>query len=271
MVRSLLEDLGGAQLVTEEPSLSRRSPALQSKMGVWPWANMALGGCGSDDPGRERGWWRDRTACATTDQYAVSARGDDAVPTSGSARDATEDSRRGTTAVTAKTARRNGASGSGSGAILAVARFRRRRGEWRGATARGALSNRSILDEGCDSTKFDDALKAMDVALAYIDGRRQMVRSLLEDLGGAQLVTEEPSLSRRSPALQSKMGVWPWAGDGRTAAAMPRHDAVPTSGAGATATEDSDEEMAAVTADTCAAATTASGSGSGAILAVARF
>ncbi|KAK9082914.1 hypothetical protein Scep_029385 [Stephania cephalantha] len=34
---------GGAQLVTEEPSLSRRSPALQSKMGVWPWASMALG------------------------------------------------------------------------------------------------------------------------------------------------------------------------------------------------------------------------------------
>ncbi|KAK9104461.1 hypothetical protein Scep_021305 [Stephania cephalantha] len=45
-----------------------------------------------------------------------------------------------------------------------------------------------------------------DVALTYIDGRRQMVRSLLEDLGGAQLITEEPNLSRRSPALQSKMG-----------------------------------------------------------------
>ncbi|KAK9128655.1 hypothetical protein Syun_017452 [Stephania yunnanensis] len=29
--------LEGAQLVTEEPSLSRRSPALQSKIGVWPW------------------------------------------------------------------------------------------------------------------------------------------------------------------------------------------------------------------------------------------
>ncbi|KAK9157582.1 hypothetical protein Scep_004156 [Stephania cephalantha] len=50
-----------------------------------------------------------------------------------------------------------------------------------------------------------------DVALTYIDGRRQMVCSLLGDLGGAQLVTEEPSLLRRSPALQSKMGVWPWA------------------------------------------------------------
>ncbi|KAK9158018.1 hypothetical protein Scep_004592 [Stephania cephalantha] len=48
-----------------------------------------------------------------------------------------------------------------------------------------------------------------DVALAYIDGRRQMVCSLLGGLGGAQLVTEEPSLSRRSPTLQSKMGVWP--------------------------------------------------------------
>ncbi|KAK9105547.1 hypothetical protein Scep_022391 [Stephania cephalantha] len=35
-----------------------------------------------------------------------------------------------------------------------------------------------------------------DVALAYIDGRRQMVCSLLGGLGGAQLVAEEPSLSR---------------------------------------------------------------------------
>ncbi|KAK9148855.1 hypothetical protein Scep_007612 [Stephania cephalantha] len=34
-----------------------------------------------------------------------------------------------------------------------------------------------------------------------------MVCYLLRDLGGAQLVMEEPSLSRRSPALQSKMGV----------------------------------------------------------------
>ncbi|KAK9128713.1 hypothetical protein Syun_017510 [Stephania yunnanensis] len=39
--------LGGAYLVAEEPSLWRRSPALQSKMGVWPWASMALGGSGS--------------------------------------------------------------------------------------------------------------------------------------------------------------------------------------------------------------------------------
>ncbi|KAK9167406.1 hypothetical protein Scep_002597 [Stephania cephalantha] len=34
---------GGAQLVAEEPNSSRMSPALQSKMGVWPWASMALG------------------------------------------------------------------------------------------------------------------------------------------------------------------------------------------------------------------------------------
>ncbi|KAK9081726.1 hypothetical protein Syun_030772 [Stephania yunnanensis] len=50
-----------------------------------------------------------------------------------------------------------------------------------------------------------------DVALAYVDGRIQMVCSLLGGRGGAQLVTEEPSLLRRSPALQSKMGVRPWA------------------------------------------------------------
>ncbi|KAK9119170.1 hypothetical protein Scep_017263 [Stephania cephalantha] len=46
MVCSLLGGLGGAQLVAEELSLSRRSPALQSKMGAWPWASMALGGFG---------------------------------------------------------------------------------------------------------------------------------------------------------------------------------------------------------------------------------
>ncbi|KAK9094740.1 hypothetical protein Scep_026209 [Stephania cephalantha] len=34
-----------------------------------------------------------------------------------------------------------------------------------------------------------------DVALAYIDGRRQMVCSLLGGRGGAQLVAEEPSLT----------------------------------------------------------------------------
>ncbi|KAK9111591.1 hypothetical protein Scep_019110 [Stephania cephalantha] len=44
MVCSLLGGHGGAQLVTEEPSLSRRSPALQSKMGVWHLASMALAG-----------------------------------------------------------------------------------------------------------------------------------------------------------------------------------------------------------------------------------
>ncbi|KAK9128266.1 hypothetical protein Syun_017063 [Stephania yunnanensis] len=32
--------------VSEESSSSRRSPTLQSKMGVWPWASMALGGYG---------------------------------------------------------------------------------------------------------------------------------------------------------------------------------------------------------------------------------
>ncbi|KAK9106656.1 hypothetical protein Syun_022667 [Stephania yunnanensis] len=37
-------------------------------------------------------------------------------------------------------------------------------------------------------------------SLTYIDERRQMMCSLLGGHGGAQLVTEEPSLSRRSPA-----------------------------------------------------------------------
>ncbi|KAK9121642.1 hypothetical protein Syun_019259 [Stephania yunnanensis] len=36
-------------------------------------------------------------------------------------------------------------------------------------------------------------LPRQDVALAYINGRRQMVCSLLGSLGGAQLVAEEPS------------------------------------------------------------------------------
>ncbi|KAK9106637.1 hypothetical protein Syun_022648 [Stephania yunnanensis] len=44
MVCSLLGGRGVARLVTEEPSLSRRSPTLQSKMGIWPWTSMALGG-----------------------------------------------------------------------------------------------------------------------------------------------------------------------------------------------------------------------------------
>ncbi|KAK9100382.1 hypothetical protein Scep_023812 [Stephania cephalantha] len=39
-----------------------------------------------------------------------------------------------------------------------------------------------------------------DVALTYIEGWREMVCSLLGGHGGAQLVTEEPSLSRMSPA-----------------------------------------------------------------------
>ncbi|KAK9135315.1 hypothetical protein Syun_014645 [Stephania yunnanensis] len=62
-----------------------------------------------------------------------------------------------------------------------------------------------------------DSSYCHDVALAYIDGRRQMVSSLLGGLGEAQPVTEEPSLSRRSPALQSKMGVWHWAEFGSSA------------------------------------------------------
>ncbi|KAK9086686.1 hypothetical protein Syun_029080 [Stephania yunnanensis] len=64
MVCSLLGGHGGAQIVTEEPSLSRRSPAYRGgaqlyrvRWGyglgrVWPWAGMALGGYGnaaSDD------------------------------------------------------------------------------------------------------------------------------------------------------------------------------------------------------------------------------
>ncbi|KAK9106623.1 hypothetical protein Syun_022634 [Stephania yunnanensis] len=50
-----------------------------------------------------------------------------------------------------------------------------------------------------------------DVGLTYIDERRQMICSLLGGHGGAQLVAEEPSLSWRSPTLQSKTRVWPWA------------------------------------------------------------
>ncbi|KAK9125135.1 hypothetical protein Scep_013981 [Stephania cephalantha] len=58
MVCSLLGGHGGAQLVTEEPSLSRRSPARHGgaqpyrvRWGyglgrVWPWASMTLGGYG---------------------------------------------------------------------------------------------------------------------------------------------------------------------------------------------------------------------------------
>ncbi|KAK9162863.1 hypothetical protein Syun_003765 [Stephania yunnanensis] len=81
------------------------------------------------------------------------------------------------------------------------------------------------------SILFPLTLILIDVALTYIDGRRQMMCSLLGAYGGAQfvteepnssqrspacrggakLVTEEPRLSRRSPALQSKMGVWHWA------------------------------------------------------------
>ncbi|KAK9088940.1 hypothetical protein Scep_028022 [Stephania cephalantha] len=93
--------------------------------------------------------------------------------------------------------------------------LRRMRGERRGATTRWRIVG---LIGGVTSMKLNDMMDSNgsnicceDVALAYIDGRRQMVCSSLGDLGGAQLVTEEPSLSRRSPALQIKTGVWPWA------------------------------------------------------------
>ncbi|KAK9135130.1 hypothetical protein Syun_014460 [Stephania yunnanensis] len=46
--------LGGAQLVTEEPNLSRRSPALQSKIGAWPWVSMALDDSSADGQRRRR-------------------------------------------------------------------------------------------------------------------------------------------------------------------------------------------------------------------------
>ncbi|KAK9127032.1 hypothetical protein Syun_015829 [Stephania yunnanensis] len=71
--------------------------------------------------------------------------------------------------------------------------------------------NDLVMHRGKDMDMFQLERDFDDVALEYIDGRRQMVCSLLGGRGGAQLVTEEPSLSRRSPALQSKMGVWPWA------------------------------------------------------------
>ncbi|KAK9128344.1 hypothetical protein Syun_017141 [Stephania yunnanensis] len=51
---SLLGGLGGVQPVTDEPSLSQRSPTLQSKMGVWPWASMALGGKQKNSDAKER-------------------------------------------------------------------------------------------------------------------------------------------------------------------------------------------------------------------------
>ncbi|KAK9133161.1 hypothetical protein Scep_012689 [Stephania cephalantha] len=60
------------------------------------------------------------------------------------------------------------------------------------------------MDKDIDMFHLDWDFNVPDVALTYIDGRRQMVCSLLRGLGGAQLVAEEPSLSRRSPALHSE-------------------------------------------------------------------
>ncbi|KAK9093102.1 hypothetical protein Syun_028013 [Stephania yunnanensis] len=69
--------------------------------------------------------------------------------------------------------------------------------------------NDLVMHRGKDVDMFqlERVFNVHDVALAYIDGRRQIACSLLGGLGGAQLVAEESRLSRRSPALQSKMGV----------------------------------------------------------------
>ncbi|KAK9147458.1 hypothetical protein Scep_006215 [Stephania cephalantha] len=66
MLCSLLRGLGGAQLVAEEPSLSRRSPALQSKTGyglgrVWPWAEAEL----AERAGRQR-----RTMASSAERWS---------------------------------------------------------------------------------------------------------------------------------------------------------------------------------------------------------
>ncbi|KAK9166331.1 hypothetical protein Scep_001522 [Stephania cephalantha] len=113
-------------------------------------------------------------------------------------------------------------AGSGGGAM--VVRQRRRQQRWcDGGVAttrwRDCRPIGGVISTSSMTRWIQMVLTAMlyfnicceDVALAYIDGRRQIVCSLLGGLGGAQPVAEEPSLSRRSPALQSKMGVWPWA------------------------------------------------------------
>ncbi|KAK9166218.1 hypothetical protein Scep_001409 [Stephania cephalantha] len=63
----------------------------------------------------------------------------------------------------------------------------------------GALSDRSIVDERRD---FDEARRRDEFKWIL---KAMMVCSLLGGFGGAQLVTKEPSLSQRSPYLQSKM------------------------------------------------------------------
>ncbi|KAK9166494.1 hypothetical protein Scep_001685 [Stephania cephalantha] len=112
--------------------------------------------------------------------------------------------------------RRNG-SGIGSGAVNGA---KQRRG--------GALPDRSIPDVtiivdngGVTSTKLDEAMDCSwrifshicfeDVALAYIGEEETDGVRCVRALHSLQ-VSEEPSSSRRSQALQSKIGVWPWAG-----------------------------------------------------------
>ncbi|KAK9093991.1 hypothetical protein Scep_025460 [Stephania cephalantha] len=113
-------------------------------------------------------------------------------------------------------ARRNGSSAGagewqgwrqrrrrGSAVIGAVARCRTDRSSTRGAIRR--ISMTRWRDLGCYSQVSgahietrtrcfeDDSRFLEDVALAYIDGQRQMVCYSLRGLGGAQLVAEEPS------------------------------------------------------------------------------
>ncbi|KAK9168994.1 hypothetical protein Syun_001134 [Stephania yunnanensis] len=91
-----------------------------------------------------------------------------------------------------------------------------------------------VMHRGKDMDMFqlERDFNVPDVALAYIDGTRQMVCSLLRGLGGVQLIMDEPSLSWRSPALQSKMGVWPLASmalDGHSGPIICYHvDVLPT-------------------------------------------
>ncbi|KAK9157348.1 hypothetical protein Scep_003922 [Stephania cephalantha] len=98
--------------------------------------------------------------------------------------------------------------GSGGGAVNGVEQLR---GD--------VSSDRSILGKRHDFDELDDVVDSNEVERPW-----QMVCSLLGDLGGAQLVTEEPSLSRRSLACRGgaqpyrvRWGyglgrVWPWAG-----------------------------------------------------------
>ncbi|KAK9094492.1 hypothetical protein Scep_025961 [Stephania cephalantha] len=55
-------------------------------------------------------------------------------------------------------------------------------------------------DKDMDMFHLDRYFNVSDVALTYIDGRRQMVCSLLGGLGGAQLVAEEPKFCREEPS-----------------------------------------------------------------------